>query len=435
MKRKLTSPKGKTLKSKFRRGLFNGRITFYGFLAASAFAVFFAVPQIVSIKYDPLSPADSEEVAEEADLPEEENKFKAVYLKTPDSVKAVYMTSWVAGTQSLREHIVKLIDETELNAVVIDIKDDTGRISFETEDEYLNEIGSAEIRIPDIKEFIKYLNDKEIYAIGRISAFQDPHLIKLRPDLAVKRKSDGAVWKDRKGIGWLDAGSRETWDYIVKIAKEAHRVGFDELNFDYIRFPSDGNMRDIYYPFSEEKVLSDIDFGKADILKDFFAYLDKETQELGVPISADLFGMTATNKDDLNIGQVLENALPCFDYIAPMVYPSHYPVGFRGYSDVNAHPYEIVNFSMTEAVRRVNELRDILASSTPASKVISKLKPGQLRPWLQDNDYPIHYTADMVRAQIQATYDAGLNSWMLWDAANTYTKSALEPAMDAAPAP
>jgi len=356
-------------------------------------------------------------------------------LKTPNSVKAVYMTSWVAGTQSLREHIVKLIDETELNAVVIDIKDDTGRISFETEDEYLNEIGSAEIRIPDIKEFIKYLNDKEIYAIGRISAFQDPHLIKLRPDLAVKRKSDGAVWKDRKGIGWLDAGSRETWDYIVKIAKEAHRVGFDELNFDYIRFPSDGNMRDIYYPFSEEKVLSDIDFGKADILKDFFAYLDKETQELGVPISADLFGMTATNKDDLNIGQVLENALPYFDYIAPMVYPSHYPVGFRGYSDVNAHPYEIVNFSMTEAVRRVNELRDILASSTPASKVISKLKPGQLRPWLQDNDYPIHYTADMVRAQIQATYDAGLNSWMLWDAANTYTKSALEPAMDAAPAP
>jgi len=392
-------------------------------LAIFAF-VFLIIPRLAATKYSNLGTPILNILQEEI----EEDKFKPIYLKTPNSVKAVYMTSWVAGTGSLREQIVKLIDETELNSVVIDIKDDTGRISFAVEDEYLNEIGSAEVRIPDIKDFIKYLNEKEIYVIGRISVFQDPYFIKKRPDLAVKRESDGTVWRDRKGIGWLDAGSREAWDYVILIAKEAHKVGFDELNFDYIRFPSDGNMRDIYYPFSEEKILADPDFGKADIIRDFFAYLDSELEELNVPISADLFGMTTTNKDDLNIGQVLENALPYFDYISPMVYPSHYPTGFQGYQNVNAYPYEIVNFSMTEAVKRIEELRILLASTSPNVPYLSKLKPSQLRPWLQDNDYPVPYTPEMVRAQINATYDAGLNSWMLWDAANTYTRAALKSA-------
>ncbi len=130
-------------------------------------------------------------------------------------------------------------------------------------------------------------------------------------------------------------------------------------------------------------------------------------------LSVDFFGMTATNYDDLNIGQVLETAVPYFDYISPMVYPSHYPVNFMGYksvAEVNAHPYEIVKFSMDSAVRRVKAVGG---------------DPLQMRPWLQDNDYPVHYTPAMVRAQIQATYDAGLTSWMLWDAGNTYTREAL----------
>jgi len=397
--------------------------------------VFFVVPKIFSTEHkagDNL--ALSSDILEEEALrqaQDKKEKFIPIYLPTPESVRGIYMTSWVAGTGSLREKIVSLIEETELNSIIIDIKDDTGRISFAVEDEKLNEIGSPEVRIPDIKEFIKYLNEKGIYVIGRISVFQDPYLIKIKPELAVKRSSDGAIWGDRKGIGWLDAGSRETWDYVVAIAKESHKVGFDELNFDYIRFPSDGNMRDIYYPFSEEKVLADPDFGKSNIMRDFFAYLDSSLEKLDVPISADLFGMTTTNKDDLNIGQVLENALPYFDYISPMVYPSHYPQGFMGYQNVNQYPYEIVNFSMTEAVKRVAELKINLASTSPNSPYLSKLKSSQLRPWLQDNDYPVHYTPEMVRAQINATYDAGLNSWMLWDAANTYTRSALLP--DVAP--
>jgi hypothetical protein len=410
-----------------RAGLGPKKVFFYLFLLLLVPVAFFVVPEFLSTGY-------SSAVVVSGDLPQEEvlgevsevEKFVPIYLPTPNSVRAVYMTSWVAGTPSLRTKIVELIEETELNSIVIDIKDDTGRVSFAVEDEYLNEIGTPEIRIPDIKEFIKSLNEKQIYVIGRISVFQDPHLIKVRPELAVKRDSDKTInWGDRKGIGWLDAGSHEAWDYVISIAREAHKVGFDELNFDYIRFPSDGNMRDIYYPFSEDKVLADPEFGKAIVLKNFFAYLDSQLNDLEIPISADLFGMTTTNKDDLNIGQVLENALPYFDYIAPMVYPSHYPKGFNGYQNVNQYPYEIVNFSMSEAVKRVGELKITLASTTPDAPYLSKLKPNQLRPWLQDNDYPVHYTPEMVRAQIDATYDAGLNSWMLWDAANTYTRAAL----------
>jgi hypothetical protein len=154
-------------------------------------------------------------------------------------------------------------------------------------------------------------------------------------------------------------GAEEYWKYIVSIGKEAYSVGFDELNFDYIRFPSDGNMKDISYPWSKTQK-------KSEVLESFFVYLEKNMRPTGAVISADLFGMTTTNSDDLNIGQVLEKALPHFDYIAPMVYPSHYPTGFMGFANPANKPYEVVKYSMDKAVLR--------ASTTP----------NKLRPWLQD---------------------------------------------------
>ena len=197
--------------------------------------------------------------------------------------------------------------------------------------------------------------------------------------------------------------------YAVVLAREAYSIGFDEINFDYIRFPSDGDMADIYFPFSEQFIHQDTGWGKAGVLRGFFSYLKRELKKDSITISADLFGMTTTNKDDLNIGQVLEDALPNFDYIAPMVYPSHYPPTFIGFANPAEKPYEVVKYSMDEAVRR--------ASTTPL----------KLRPWLQDFDLGAVYTPEMVRAQIQAVYDSGLTSWMLWDAANTYTQGALLP--------
>lgn len=330
--------------------------------------------------------------------------FIVTHLKTPEPLKAIYMSSWVAGNDKFRDRLVNLIDTTELNAVVIDIKDYTGRISFLTENHELKKIGSAENRIPDIKEFIGKLHEKGIYVIGRISVFQDSYLVHKQPEYAVKTKL-GKVWKDYKGVSWLDAGAKPVWEYIVSIGKEAHSLGFDELNFDYIRFPSDGNMNDISYPFSEGKI-------KADVLNNFFIYLDIAFHKDGIPISADLFGMTTSNNDDLGIGQVLENALLHFDYVSPMVYPSHYPPNFNGWANPASKPYEVISYALSKGKEKA-----IMASTTPS----------KIRPWLQD--FSINgtsYNAQMVRAQIQATYDVGLTSWMLWSAANTYTVSALE---------
>jgi hypothetical protein len=272
-------------------------------------------------------------------------------------------------------------------------------------------------------EFIETLHDNDIYVIARITAFQDPYLAKLNPDWAVKKNSDKNInWKDGKGISYIDAGNKEMWKYLVDLGQESYAIGFDEINYDYIRFPSDGDMKDIYFPWSNDILISNIakpavgtstpavKGGKSIVMKSFFEYLHENFKDTGIIISADLFGMTSTNYDDLNIGQVLEDAAPNFDFIAPMVYPSHYPTGFNGYKDVNAHPYDIVNYSMVIAAKRLVAIGE---------------SPLKLRPWLQDNDYPVHYTPAMVRAQIQATYDAGLTSWMLWDAGNTYTQSAL----------
>lgn len=380
---------------------------FFGvFLTASLILSFTSLPKIISTKYVDLKKTEGMEVVE--------NKPKASHVKTPEAVKAIYMTACAASTPSMRDGLIELIDTTEINSLVLNIKDEKGKISFDVENPILKDsvaqLKNGECKIDDIKGLIKTLHDKNIYVIGRIPVFQDIHMTKVRPDLAVKRASDGGVWQDRKGIKWLDAGSKDVWDYIIAIGKESYEIGFDELNFDYIRFPSDGNMNDIYFPYSDAKLKADPINGKANVIKSFFAYLDKSFEETDAVLSADLFGMTTTNTDDLNIGQVLENAAPYFDYIAPMVYPSHYPPNFNGWKNPNNYPYELIKFVMTEGAKRMTA-----ASSTPL----------KLRPWLQDFDYGGDYDIPEVKAQIQATYDSGLTSWMLWSPSNKYTKGAL----------
>ncbi len=333
----------------------------------------------------------------------EEQPFVATHVETPEAVKAIYMTSWVAATPSLRAKLVKIIDETEVNAVVIDIKDYTGKVSYVPTDPTLVELGVGEKRIADIQDFIAMLHEKDVYVIGRVAVFQDPFLVKLHPELAVKTASDkNAIWHDKKKITWIDAGAQVAWDHNIAIGLDAYAQGFDEINFDYIRFPSDGNMKDIYFPFSEGKV-------KHEVMKSFFAYVDEKMHAHDIPISVDLFGMVATNTDDLGIGQLLEDALPHFDFIAPMVYPSHFPPTWNGYKNPAANPYEVIKITMDKAGDRAE------AMSLPRTKI---------RPWLQDFDMGAKYTAAMVRAQIKATYDSGLTSWMMWDAANTYTAGA-----------
>jgi hypothetical protein len=386
-------------------------VVFGAFLIGSFSVLYFGVSSFTSISYNAPNGNSAGGVVVGIKEPKKQKKvFVVTHINIPESVKGIYMTACVASTPSFRGKLVALIDETELNSVIIDIKDYTGTISFKTDNPVLRDTKGVGCVAGDMRKFIDSLHKKQIYVIGRITVFQDPYYANKHPDLAVKKESTGAVWKDHKGISYIDAGAKEFWDYIVELSKESYAIGFDELNYDYIRFPSDGNMKDIFFPFSEKKVIADPAYGKAEVIKDFAKYLNEKLNNTKVVLSADLFGMSMTNNDDLNIGQVLEFLAPYFDYIAPMVYPSHYPSGFHGYKKVNEHPYDIVKFSMDRGSQRL-----IAASSTP----------NKLRPWLQDNDYPVRYTPEMIRAQIQATYDAGLKSWMLWDAANTYTKEAL----------
>jgi len=368
-----------------------------------------------------------------------ETKVKALHVSTPSAVKGIYMTSCVAGTPSLREGLVNLVETTELNSIVIDIKDYTGTISFEPKDkELLHAWQNARCGTPDMAEFVEDLHKRGIYVIGRITVFQDPNMALRRPDLAVQKASDRSVWRDSKGLSFTDPSSKEIWDYHIAISKEAYDIGFDELNYDYIRFPSDGPMKDIYFPMSQNR-------SKPDVLEGFFAYLHDNLKDTGVVLSADLFGMTTTNTDDLNIGQVLERAMPYFSFIAPMVYPSHYPATWNGFPNPNHYPYEVVNISMKEAARRSTATRTTVKTSnnkpiynevteydpnlgaTTTKKVLSgfyeksSFDANVMRPWLQDFKYGGDYTPADIRAQIQATYDAGLNSWMFWDPANKYS--------------
>lgn len=368
-------------------------------------------------------------------------KEEVQHVPIPNAVKAIYMSQCVVGTPSFREELVDLVKETELNAIVIDIKDYTGKIAFDTDHPLLKESVSDACGASDMRAFIEHLHREGIYVIGRITVFQDPFYSLRHPELAVKKASDGSVWKDHKGLSFIDVGARPYWDFVIELSKESFNIGFDELNYDYIRFPSDGNMKDIYFSWSAST-------SKAVALENFFEYLSTHVKDpelytayrhvgmRGDPvpvISADLFGMTTTNTDDLNIGQQLERALPHFDFIAPMVYPSHYPNGFNGWANPNVVPYELIHYVMKSGRDRSVATTTTVAfkgaqavsTSTPHLYRKPSFSAQKLRPWLQDFDYGGEYDAEDVRAQIQATYDVGLTSWMLWAPSNRYTREAL----------
>ncbi|MFA5927860.1 MAG: putative glycoside hydrolase [Candidatus Margulisiibacteriota bacterium] len=328
------------------------------------------------------------------------------HLPTPEAVKGIYLTSWVASDKAFRhKRVVRLVEETELNTIVLDVKDNTGRVAFAVESPTINKVGSVQKRIPDIREFIADLHKNNIYVIARISVFQDPYYVSHKPSLAVKRASDGAIWKDRGGQSWVDPGSKEIWDYIVAIAREAYAVGFDEINLDYVRFVSDGNLKDVAYPISTTR-------DKTIVMEDFFKYVHGQLKPEGMVLSADLFGLTMEVTHNMNIGQVLEVAAPYFDYICPMVYPSHYPYHWNGHARPATVPYAIVKKAMDRGVQR-------LASAN--------ITTCEIRPWLQDFNMGAIYTPQMVRTQIQAAYDAGLDSWLIWNPMNKYTRAALKP--------
>lgn len=310
-------------------------------------------------------------------------------------VKGVYATGWMAGRADFIEKMLDFTAKTEINSMVIDVKDDSGRISYYSKVSLAQAIGASYPKFDPVK-VIKLLRQNNIYPIARIVVFKDPYLAVKRPDLAVKNVQ-GGIWRDFKGLAWVDPYNKDVWDYNVAIAKEAAAFGFKEIQFDYVRFTSDGVLKDCRYTYSNGR-------SKSDTIADFLKYAYHELKPLGVKVSADVFGLTCSAQNDMGIGQVFEKIAENVDIICPMVYPSHYRRGDFNIPDPDRNPYQTVYRSLMDAKAKAATLK----------------KPVIIRPWLQDFSLRNHYGREQLLAQIKAVQDAGLQEWIFWNPTNRY---------------
>jgi len=315
---------------------------------------------------------------------------------SPDDIKAIYLTFGSARNSKKIQMVYDFVHKTEVNAVVIDVKADRP-----TTDGHLTKL-------------VGELNNQGIYTIARIVVMQDSDLASKRPDLAIKTQS-GELWHSGKKEWrryWVDPAAPYVVNYNVEIAKKAVDVGFKEIQFDYIRFPSDGNMKNISYPYYDSKEL------KSDVMAKFFTKLSSELKRYkpSVILGIDIFGEAYFNGQEPNVGQRLSDLEKHFDVISPMNYPSHFQCGEFGFKDPSQHPYEVMYGALALGKKRLANPKIII------------------RPWIQDfsirNIYGcspsgISYGPQEVRAQIKAAQDAGDFGFMLWNASSRYTKNAL----------
>lgn len=344
------------------------------------------------------------------------------HVPMPDEVRGVYMTAHTAGSKALRDGLFAYIKRNRLNAVVIDVKDGNGLLSFMPESEALRVHAPEKATIPDLDAVLEEAGEQGLYRIARVFVFQDPMYVKRFPAEAVQR-AGGGVWADYKGVTWVDPASKAAWSYNAEIAREMHARGFDEIQFDYIRFPSDGNLKAISYARYDGKR------PKHEIIRDFFRYMHRELElKSKIPISYDLFGYVTWYVDyDLGIGQLLVDALPNATAISAMVYPSHYGAGTLGFPNPAERPYEIVADSLQKAnrlyTRREKECAEIASGERSATSTLLLPCDAPLahhRPWIQAFDIGATYDAAKINAQIKATRDQGGKGYLLWNARNVY---------------
>lgn len=330
---------------------------------------------------------------------------KALDLKLePFAAKAIYFSFYTTGWEERREKLLSLVDKTELDAVVFDVKGDHGYISFPTGVPLAQQIRAERTMVKDMDVMVAGLKKRNIYTIARIVVFKDNELASKRPDWAIKTRGGGA-YVDNEGLRWVDPFRKEVWDYNIAIAEEVARKGFDEIQFDYIRFPSEGSVSGNVYsiqPTEESRVAA---------IAGFLAAARARLRPLGVFIGADVFGWTMFREDDMGIGQRIQQFAPYVDYLCPMVYPSGWGPGSRGISDPVAQPYDIVFQSSKNGIDRLRNVPTV-----------------RLRPWLQDfDDYgpsKRRYGVEEVLAQKKAAADSGTAGWMFWNAGAVYTEGA-----------
>ncbi len=324
-------------------------------------------------------------------------------------VKGIYVSGPVAGIARM-DDLIELVDQTELNAMVIDIKNDEGKVTYKMQSEQVLAIEAAVGYIPDIEALVKKCKEKDIYLIARIVAFRDPYLAEKMPEWAVHTKN-GEIFRDKSGLAWVNPYERGVWDYLVEIASEAAAVGFDEIQFDYIRFSTDVKTEEVDYGPENERI------DKIGIITEFTEYMYEKLRRLGVYVAADVFGTVIENETDQRIvGQDYVKMAEHLDYICPMVYPSHYRNGSYGIAVPDADPYKTINEACSASVQELVTLPEE--------------NRARVRTWLQSftaSWVPGHisYGPQQIRAQIKGAYDAGYDEWILWNAAVKYQRDSL----------
>lgn len=361
-------------------------------------------------------PQDSTQQAPEQTTPETEPPKKEVEKV---KARAVYLTGISAGMSKKLDQIIELSKTTELNAVVIDIKED-GKVNYESQIPAVRDIG-AYVKYYKPAEVIKKLHENNIYVIGRLVVFKDAYLATKRADFAIKQPN-GQLWKENKSTPWTNPYNEDVWKYNIDIAKEAIDLGFDEIQFDYVRFPTARK--------------ADVDYGanppsKADAISGFLDYAQKELNEgKGTPISADVFGIIFESQiDGESIGQLTERVGLHLDYLCPMIYPSHYANNSKGvmgngvgqsingvkFTKPDLEPYNVVYQSLLKGKDKISKIEGYKAT---------------MRPYLQaftasylPRGYYQTYGPEQIRQQMKAVYDAGYEEWILWDPRNNYQES------------
>jgi hypothetical protein len=318
---------------------------------------------------------------------------------TPFEVRGLYIPFGMLSHPEKVTELIDLVDRTELNAIVVDVKSDRGFLAYRSQVPLAIEMGVGGERKDwlSLEELLKLCRDKDIYTIARIVVFKDNPLAHARPEWAA-RQADGTVWLDREGLGWAIPSRQEVQDYNIAIAREVAALGFDELQFDYIRFPSDGDITAIVYDEGHSRET------RSAAIRAFMERLTAELKPFGVFTSADVFGLTVWVEpySDMGIGQRVKDIAPYVDYLCPMLYPSTFEPRNLGHANPALQPYDVIYRSQLEAAKRV--------------PVTTKV-----RPWLQHYSLNgVFYGPEQYQAQRQAADDAGSCGWTFWNAGGKY---------------
>ena len=333
----------------------------------------------------------------------------APLVATPDTLRGLYVNRWAAiGPPIWR--LIEVARTTEVNALVIDVKDDRGLMLYRSAVPLAREIGADTTQpmpMARVRAMLDSMRAYGIYPIARIVVAKDPLLAVSRKEWSIRLKEDSqAVWLDRAGQPWLDPTHPEVWRYAADIAAEAVRLGFSELQFDYVRFPDEPSVIEYgRYAKLDGRV-------RAQVIRDQLGLLRGWVKPLRVPMTIDVFGLTASDSTDMGIGQRWELFIDRADVVLPMVYPSHFAAGTYGIANPNAKPYETIGRALEDATRRTQSIAG-------AAKIV---------PWYQDFTLGApEYGVEQVRAQIRSGYASGFPSWILWNASSRYTLEALAP--------